>query len=88
MDEADIAQPLIEARIEAGIKAASEAKWLEATGRCLNCGEELADGARWCDADCRDDWQRRESARARTAGFVVTSEAVALGPDPIEDVAE
>ena len=30
----------------------------EATGRCLNCGEPLPDGQRWCDADCRDDWQR------------------------------
>lgn len=88
MDEADIAQPLIEARIEAGIKAASEAKGPEATGHCLNCGEELADGARWCDADCRDDWQKRESARARTAGFAVTPEAVALDPDPIDEVAE
>lgn len=28
-----------------------------ATGVCLCCGAELADGRRWCDADCRDDWQ-------------------------------
>lgn len=28
-----------------------------ATGECLCCGETLADGLRWCDADCRDDWQ-------------------------------
>jgi hypothetical protein len=30
----------------------------DATGFCLNCGEPLSDGRRWCDADCRDDWQR------------------------------
>jgi len=32
-----------------------------ATGYCLECGEPLIDsveGQRWCDKDCRDDWQR------------------------------
>lgn len=28
-----------------------------ATGVCLCCGEPLADGLRWCDAECRDTWQ-------------------------------
>ena len=32
---------------------------------CMNCGDLLpaptADlRSRWCDADCRDDWQRRQ----------------------------
>ena len=28
------------------------------TGVCLNCGVRLADKkARWCDLDCRDDWE-------------------------------
>jgi len=27
-------------------------------GRCLHCELPLPDGMRWCDADCRDDWQR------------------------------
>lgn len=27
------------------------------TGHCLNCGEPMPAGRRWCDADCRDDWQ-------------------------------
>jgi len=25
-----------------------------ATGFCLHCEEPLADGRRWCNADCRD----------------------------------
>lgn len=29
-----------------------------ATGFCLSCGEELKKGQRWCDADCRDDFER------------------------------
>jgi hypothetical protein len=28
-----------------------------ATGACLYCTTPLPDGRRWCDADCRDDWQ-------------------------------
>lgn len=33
----------------------------EATGSCLNCGEDLTTlGQRWCDAACREDWQKRQ----------------------------
>ena len=28
-----------------------------ATGVCLSCGEQVGDGLRWCDAECRDGWQ-------------------------------
>jgi len=28
----------------------------KATGLCLNCDRPLADGKRWCDAECRDEW--------------------------------
>lgn len=30
-----------------------------ATGYCLNCGEQLEHNHRWCDADCRRDWEAR-----------------------------
>ena len=31
------------------------------TGHCLNCGEDLqGDTQRWCDAACREDWQKRQ----------------------------
>jgi hypothetical protein len=32
-------------------------------GRCHTCGEEVVEGRRWCDGDCRDEWEngmRRE----------------------------
>lgn len=29
-----------------------------ATGHCLNCETPMPDGRRWCDADCRDDWEK------------------------------
>ena len=28
---------------------------------CLNCGEPTANGARWCDAECRDTYLRRQA---------------------------
>ena len=29
------------------------------TGYCLNCGEDINEpGRRWCDSDCRDDYQQ------------------------------
>lgn len=37
---------------------ASKKPKIEATGYCLFCEEPLEDGRRWCDAECRDDWQR------------------------------
>lgn len=30
------------------------------TGHCHFCGEAVPPGHRWCDADCRDDWQREQ----------------------------
>jgi hypothetical protein len=32
----------------------------EFTGHCANCGDDVGPMMRWCDADCRDDWERRE----------------------------
>lgn len=28
-----------------------------ATGQCLACEHPLPAGQRWCDAECRDDWE-------------------------------
>lgn len=29
-----------------------------ATGQCLWCDSDVEDGRRWCDAECRDEWER------------------------------
>jgi hypothetical protein len=39
-----------------------------ACGACYYCGALLKDGRRWCDAHCRDDWQREQDAIAREGG--------------------
>ena len=34
-----------------------------ASGVCLCCGERIREaGRRWCDAECRDDWQAEHAA--------------------------
>ena len=32
----------------------------KATGFCLNCGEALEDGRRFCDFDCMSQWEKRQ----------------------------
>lgn len=33
-----------------------------ATGFCYNCNAALKDQyARWCDLECREDWEKRET---------------------------
>lgn len=49
--------------IQAARKPVVSAK---ANGRCLNCNAQLEKGSRWCDGDCRDDWELDQlSKRAR-----------------------
>ena len=35
-------------------------------GCCYYCGEALRAGKRFCDSDCRDDYDRQEKMRSRT----------------------
>ena len=34
-------------------------------GTCYYCGEHTKSGRRFCDADCRDDFERQESIRSK-----------------------
>jgi len=29
----------------------------DAIGECLFCGESVEEGRRWCNAQCRNDWE-------------------------------
>lgn len=35
----------------------------EYTGECLYCGEDVPSPRRWCDADCRDGWEKERIRR-------------------------
>ncbi len=47
---------------EAAEQAARAAALKRGFSECLNCGRRHFDGSRFCDADCRDDYQRRRRA--------------------------
>jgi hypothetical protein len=64
MDESDRATQREQQAREAALeRRRSEAP--PACGYCFNCGETLFGSRRWCDADCRADWERSRR-RART----------------------
>lgn len=53
--------------IDAARSAAPAAK---ANGHCLWCNAELPHGKRWCDAECREDWELNLESRRRYRGRV------------------
>lgn len=60
MDILDQAAAFEEMDRERALKMRDRGPTIAATGECLNCEAPVADGRRWCDADCRDDWQRAQ----------------------------
>lgn len=58
-DEADIAQARMEH--EENIRRARTCTFeIAESDTCMNCGEPTTGGRRWCDMDCRIDWEKRE----------------------------
>ncbi len=47
-------------------RRAAERELLSDTGRCHFCDEETLGIGRFCDADCRDSWQREQAAKRRS----------------------
>jgi hypothetical protein len=64
MDDIDRAQAREEMDRDLAIAAARK-NVLLATGECHNCGATVPDGWCFCDADCRDDYEREIAARRR-----------------------
>ena len=58
-DREDIAREAAVAAIRRRIEA------MPSLGYCYYCGEALRAGKRFCDADCRDDYERPDKTRAR-----------------------
>lgn len=62
MEIIDRAQEEVERQLERSLQLArNQGIKYHAIGYCLNCGEPLDDGVRWCDADCRDDFLKWEN---------------------------
>jgi hypothetical protein len=56
-DEGDRAAAIQQKDIDNGLKI-RKAKGPVPNGICYHCGETVVDELRWCDAECRDAWQR------------------------------
>lgn len=39
-----------------------------ACGICYNCDVKVASGERWCDLDCKKDWERLQEVAKSKAG--------------------
>ncbi|TSE20593.1 hypothetical protein Talka_00945 [Tepidimonas alkaliphilus] len=65
-DDADLTQARIEREMDGLLRRRPSAP--PPCGACLWCEAPLPAQRRWCDADCRDAWQRfEERAHARQA---------------------
>lgn len=64
-DIIDMANDRAEQDLQRAVTAARTSNGLEAaaTGYCLHCDAVVGQGARWCNTDCRDDWQRNNRNR-------------------------
>lgn len=64
-DEVDVANDQIEAALEAALAEAQHqtGKGLPFTGACYNCREDVVFPRRFCDDECRDDYQHRLKMR-------------------------
>ncbi|TSE30212.1 hypothetical protein [Tepidimonas charontis] len=61
-DDADLTDARLEREMAAMIERV-RVKPREAgpyTGYCYWCGENVHAPKRWCDADCRDEWERQQ----------------------------
>jgi len=64
MDEIDAAQEKEEIGLADAIRHARTGRPVAvATGRCLWCDDVLGDEQRWCNADCRNLWQKTAGAK-------------------------
>ena len=61
MDDADAADLTVEQHLNRAL--ARRHATLPAVGQCYSCAEPVEGGARFCDRDCLDDYERAEKAR-------------------------
>lgn len=62
-DEADVAAVQEEAYRAAALNRRHAN--LPSVGQCYACGEPVEGSLRFCDGECRDDWEKVEAARRR-----------------------
>lgn len=58
-DQVDVASDLeaLELQSMLNLQRKRREDVVKANGFCLYCETPLSDGLRWCDAECRDEWE-------------------------------
>lgn len=64
-DTIDYAEAAYSKILEASISKSRLHRKLPDIGHCYNCQEPLNSGSLFCDADCRDDYEKREMINRR-----------------------
>lgn len=62
-DIVDAGNEIAEVFLQASLKNAKAAPVQHGVGMCLNCGAAVEGDRRWCDEECRDDWDRAQHRR-------------------------
>lgn len=59
VDDANATQAHFDELQISKVRQAAKQMDAAATGYCLSCERQITkSGQRWCDADCRDDWEK------------------------------
>ena len=62
-DEADKGNDTAEFFLAASLSLVKPAQPAHGVGLCLNCGCAVTGEKRWCDVECRGDWERANDRR-------------------------
>lgn len=65
MDDADMAQKIQEQALEIALANQKTKPRKNPTGRCLWCSDATDEQSMFCDADCRDDYEKNKNIRGR-----------------------
>lgn len=75
-DDVDITTDRFEVELANKIAIiASKKREIEAIGECHFCGVDLSPPRRWCDAYCRDSWEKLERKREAEGGWTDDGES-------------
>ncbi len=63
-DDIDLANEMLDAQISRAVATAGKLEIpTNPSGKCLNCYEPAKEGRRWCDADCREEYEQRKNKK-------------------------
>jgi len=64
-DEVDLAAEYMDRVLQTALDAHTRANRMKPVGACYYCEAELKSGMLFCDADCRDEYERMIAAQRR-----------------------